>query len=197
MKRILPLWAVFVILVFSCSPKYKVEKIYHPSQDKNCLKRCDDEYIKCQSDCKKNYSVCIENSLSRAQKIYSQIAKEYEKRFNEYSKSYEIYLKQLENHKKMLTSLKGDYKFFSRMCSQYKDKEACRKKDQLKKKIKYLENNQPNAPVKPSEPSFEKILKKERQVCSCDCGCKELYDACYQSCGGSIEIKKICVENCD
>ncbi len=189
---------LFSLIIFtSCSPKYKIEKIYHPPTDKICLEKCSTDYQRCQNICQKNYSDCLEKSIERAERIYSQLKREYKIKMEEYYKNYDLYLQKSENYRKQLKALKDDYKFYERLCSQYKDKESCQKKDKVKKYIKQLEVNRPVPPEKPPEVGFSSVLESERKACSCDCGCKEIYDACYQSCGGKVEIKKICVEHCD
>lgn len=188
---------MFIIFITACSPKYKIEKIYHPPSDKNCLRECDREFNTCQSNCQKNYQQCLKDSVERAKRVYETLEKEYQVRLNQYYKKYDLYLKDLEGYRKSISSLREELKFYTRVCSQYKDREACQKKEYLNKKIKNLQTSQPSAPVKPEKIDFETVLKKERQACSCDCGCRELYDACYQGCGGRVEIKKICIEHCD
>ena len=189
---------LFSLIIFtSCSPKYKIEKIYHPPTDKICLEKCSTDYHRCQNICQKNYSDCLKKSIERAKAVYSQLQKEYRIRMEEYYKNYDLYIKKSEDYRRQLKTLKDNYKFYERLCSQYKDKESCQKKEKVKKYLKQLEVNRPAPPEKPVEIGFNSILDKERKACSCDCGCKEIYDACYQSCGGKVEIKKICVEHCD
>jgi len=192
------IFLLFVLTIFiSCSPKYKLEKIYHPPADRICLEKCHTDYQKCQNTCQKNYTDCLEKSIKRAKTIYSQLQKEYEIKITKYYKDYDLYLQKSEDYTNQLKSLKESYRFYERLCAQYKDKESCQKKDKVKKYIKQLEINRPSPPKKPAEVEFNSILEIERKACSCDCGCKEIFDACYQSCGGKVEIKKICVEHCD
>ena len=188
---------MFIIFITACSPKYKIEKIYHPPSDKNCLRECDREFNTCQENCQKNYQQCLKDSISRAKSIYDRLEREYQTKLDRYYRNYDRYLKELDAYNKQLSTYRKDYQFYAKICSQYKDREACQRKDYLKKKIKSIEYQKPNPPQKPSKIDFETVLKKERQACSCDCGCRELYDACYQGCGGRVEIRKICIEHCD
>lgn len=185
------------IFVFACSPKYKVEKIYHPPKDKACLDKCQQDFIKCENICTTNYKKCLKESIDRANKIYSKLRKEYEENLKNYYEAYRNYQKQFEIYQNLISSKQEQLKFYEKICSKYKDKDACYRRDMLRREIENLKRKKPIMPKKPIEVSYEDILKKERNICTCDCGCKELYDACYQSCGGYVEIKKICVENCD
>ena len=190
---------MFFVMFFSgcSSPKYKIEKIYYPPTDKACVDRCQKEFQKCQDTCQRNYNECLLKAPERAQKIYDQLEREYTQKLQEYYKQYRIYQNQLREREKIIERLKRDLKFYERLCAQYKDKEACYRKKNIKKALERLKYNTPVAPQKPEEISFKEILDKERALCRCDCGCKEIFDACYQACGGKVEIKRICVEDCD
>ena len=196
MIRISLLFFILIVLI-SCSPKYKIEKIYHPPTDKTCLEKCQTDYQRCQNICQKNYTNCLEKSIERAKTVHSQLQKEYQIRLVEYYKNYDLYIQKSEDYRKQLITLKDNYKFYERLCIQYKDKESCQKRDKVKNYIKQLEINRPVPPEKPARVKFNSVLERERKACSCDCGCKEIFDACYQSCGGKVEIKKICIEHCD
>ncbi|WP_457643854.1 hypothetical protein [Persephonella sp.] len=191
------LFALLLIIISACSPKYRVEKIYHPPQDKICVQKCQAEYTVCQDKCEDNYLRCLRDSIDRSQKIYSALQKEYSSRLKNYYREYNLYIREMEEINARLKRLNEELKLFSKICSKYRDKDACKKKDSLNKQIRRLKANQPSPPPKPAIVELDEILKKERAMCSCDCGCKEIYDSCYQSCGGRVEIKRICVENCD
>ncbi|MDQ7055666.1 MAG: hypothetical protein Q9M89_03935 [Persephonella sp.] len=152
---------MFIIFIVACSPKYRVEKIYHPPSDKNCLRECDREFTQCQDSCQKNYHKCLQESIDRAKKIYIQLEDEYQINLNRYYRKYDGYLKELEAYNKQLSTYRKDYQFYSKICSQYKDKEACQRRDYLKKKIKSIESQKPVPPQKPSKVDFETVLKRK------------------------------------
>jgi len=193
--RILLFAGVSVLL--ACSPKYRVEKVYHPPENKACIEKCQRDFKECQNNCQHRYKECLKESIQRAEMIYSNLQKDYSARLKRYYREYELYLKKKELINSEIKRLSKELEFLTRICSKYRDKEACERKKELSRKIRKLKSRRLTLPSKPSEVSLERILEKEREICSCDCGCKEIYDACYQSCGGRVEIKKICVENCD
>ncbi|WP_457638655.1 hypothetical protein [Persephonella sp.] len=194
----LSVWILFLLVFLaSCSPKYKIEKVYYPPEDRVCVEKCDKDYTECTAKCLEKHKECLKDSADRAEKIYRKLRDEYERLLSRYYRNYDLYTREMEIYEKNLSSLRKELKFYSRLCSQYKDKEACSRREKTRKKLKHLEANRPQPPEKPRQVNFEEILEKERKACSCDCGCRDIYDACYQSCGGKVEIKKVCVENCD
>ena len=76
------------------------------------------------------------------------------------------------------------------------DKSWCDEKNYYSRLLNELYTQKPKEPFKPVEPSYEKILKAQQELCDKDCGCKNEYNLCFQKCGGKIEYKKICVEHC-
>ncbi|NPA57940.1 MAG: hypothetical protein GXN94_01470 [Aquificae bacterium] len=195
MIRLLFLLTVF--LISACSPKYRTEKVYYPPPDKSCVERCIKDRLKCQSDCQDRYNRCLKQSVLRAERIYRQVEDQYEKELKRYYREYDLYLKKKGYAESQLKRLRQELDFYRRICSRYKDREACDRKKQLEKRLRYIKNKKLKPPAKPRKVSFDEILKQERKACTCDCGCKEIYDACYQSCGGKVEVRKVCIENCD
>jgi len=191
------LFPLIFFFILSCSPKYKIVKEYIPSNEHYCIDSCKEKLLSCKKECFKNYNRCLEQSLHRAKKLHDKLSDEYRTLLAEYEKRYRQYLDELKLYNLKLQSKKEDLKFYEKICKQYKDKEACFKTRQLKKEIKKYVYRKPTPPRKPVYISFKELLKEERKQCSCDCGCEKLYDTCFESCGGRILIKKICIENCD
>jgi hypothetical protein len=49
----------------------------------------------------------------------------------------------------------------------------------------------------PPVPAYEEVATAYRQAqCGADCGCQTADDACFRGCGGRIETRSRCVENC-
>ncbi|AAC06867.1 hypothetical protein [Aquifex aeolicus] len=188
---------LLALLLLSCSPKYKIVKEYVLPQNTLCVQDCKEKFLECKKACFESYNACLKESVERARKVYLSLLKDYERKSREYEKAYENYLKELRTYRETLYRIKEDLKFYERICSAYKDKEACDKKEWLKKRIRFYERRKPLPPQKPTMPSYEILLKREREACSCECGCEKLYDACFESCRGKVRIKKVCVENCD
>ncbi len=183
--------------MLSCGPKYKIVKTYIPPKDEACLKGCKRRLAECKNKCFENYRKCLKESADRAKKIYEVLYEDYKRSLEDYYFQYREYLFALERFRSIEYSLREDYKFYSRICSKYKDREACRRRDYLKRFLRNLPYERPVKPVRPVKPDYRRILAKESKACNCDCRCTQEYNVCFQSCGGRIETKKICVENCD
>ena len=183
--------------ISSCGPKYKVVKSYIPPKDEACVEKCKLRLAECKNRCFENYRKCLKESTERAKKIYEALYEDYQRSLQDYHFQYREYLFTLERFKRIERSLKEDYEFYNRICTKYKDREACRRRNYLKRFLRNLSYEKPLKPLKPVKPKYQRILSKERKTCSCDCGCMQDYDVCFQSCGGRIETKRICVEDCD
>ncbi|WP_457642467.1 hypothetical protein [Persephonella sp.] len=194
MKKIL---VIFILLLVSCSPKYRVIKEYSPLPNTECLDKCVKNFNKCQYTCNDKYIHCLNNAISKAEKIYQKLSAEYEKRYEKYLREYRFYEKRLKNYRENINKYVEMLKIYEKFCLKYKDPEACSMKKILKKEIKKLSTKKPEKPEKPIKITLEKVIEDQQSYCNKNCGCHEIFDACYQACGGNIEIKKICVENCD
>ncbi len=186
-----------VLILVSCGSKYSVVKNYIPSGNKECVEQCKIRLAGCKTKCLEDYRTCLKESVDRAKKIYEVLYEDYRNKLEDYHLQYREYLFTLEKFRVIESSLREDYEFFSRICKKYKDKEACKRRNYLKKHLRKIHFDRPLKPLKPVKPDYRQILVKERKACVCDCGCMQEYDVCFQSCGGRIETKRICVENCD
>lgn len=188
----------FLIALFisSCGPKYKVVKSYIPPKNEACLKRCKERLAECKKECLENYRKCLKESTERAKRVYEALYEDYRRSLEDYYARYREYLHALERFRWIERNLREDYSFYDRICKKFKDSEACRRRDYLKRLLKQLPYEGPLKPVRPTKPNYKAVLAEERMACSCDCGCTKEYDLCFQACGGRIEVKRVCVENC-
>ncbi len=188
---------VIALFLFSCSPKYEIKTIYKPpktEEGKKCIQDCEKKLLICKKECAKGYENCLNESVKRAESIYKKELEDFKREYEIYLQEYDRYLKELSLWQDKYLRLKEDYEYYLRKCSL--DKNWCDEKEYYKKLLKDWEYRKPQKPVKPQKPSYQNILKQQQNLCDKDCGCKEEYDICFQNCGGKIEIKKICVENC-
>ena len=104
--------------------------------------------------------------------------------------STEIQKKSFQTKRELLeykkTEAEKKCKLNPQTCSEYKKN---------KKKIKKLHH--PQRPIKPYKPRLQDEIAHAQKLCSLDCKCKDRYNLCYVSCGGTIDTRKICIENCN
>ncbi|NPA53318.1 MAG: hypothetical protein GXO21_01470 [Aquificae bacterium] len=195
MKQLIFLFLFF--LLFSCSPKYEIKTIYKPpptKKGKECIKICEKNFVECRNQCKKSHEKCLNEALKRAEDIYKKQLEDFKKEYEIFLKEYDRYLKEFSLWQETYIRLKEEYEFYKRRC--FVDKKWCDEMEYYKDLIRRWEYKKPERPVKPQKPSYQDILKQQQLLCDKDCQCKEIYDICFQNCGGRIEIKKICIENC-
>ncbi len=195
------MYKIFLFLIgfifISCSPKYEVKTIYklpETEDGKKCISQCQIQYEFCKKECNQNYQKCLNSALKRAKEIYKEAEKDYQIKFKKYYREYSLYTEAYRSWLNKYERTKSDFEYYSRKCSI--DKKWCDEKNYYSRLLSELYSHKPKEPFKPQEPSFEKILQVQQSKCDKECGCKNEYDTCFQSCGGKIEYKKICVENC-
>ena len=192
-------YSILGLALFSlvaCSPRYKIEKIYIPPKNNlKCVEKCKQEKYKCEKECESKKKSCLDKAIIRSKRIYTQQEKIYQKRLEVYFKQYDRYLSEYNQWRDKFLRLNEDYQYYSRKCSI--DKSWCDERDYYKKILDNWIKLKPKKPIKPKEPSFNKILKEQQSLCLRDCCCNTNFDICFQSCGGKVLLKKICVENCD
>ncbi|WP_022854017.1 hypothetical protein [Thermodesulfatator atlanticus] len=192
---------VLPFLLGACGgPKYVIKERYLAPMGLSgeiCLKECQQKFEKCQQNCQKEYQKCLAAVRVEAKEIYQKELLSYQNTLTTYEEELRLYRLKLSRYQENLNRLKEDYQFFKKICKRDKDQFACRRKDELAKKLARLKGQRPIAPLKPKRPSLTAIITELSATCVSDCGCKDLYDKCFLSCGGSIIPEKICVENCD
>ena len=192
---------LFLILFLSgCVPRYTIKHLYIPpvgTKAKQCLQTCKDERVACDIKCQDSYNNCLNKAFLRAKDI-----KGIED--TNYDKAYESYLQKLNEYKNHMLSWQSEYdkdrsdwSYFQSKCKNRHDRYACSRVNELSWTLRKMINIKPKEPQAPIKKSFVQILKNEQKVCKSDCGCQNDYDTCFLNCGGEIQLKKICIANCD
>ncbi len=194
---------IFIFLIsliaFSCSPRYEIIYIYHPPKDfqgKKCLEKCKSNKLKCKRDCLNRKRKCYKDAIRLAQDLYKERVEIYEKEYKNYLSSYKHYKDELKDWEYRKRELEQSYYYFDKLCKS--DKRFCGDKDFYYKLLIDWKTKRPYPPDKPKKPSLTEVINQQKNVlCNFSCGCEEDYNECFKECGGKIEIKKVCVENCD
>ena len=87
---------------------------------------------------------------------------------------------------------------YRELCDHKKDRNTyeCRRAREADNELTSLEAIEPILPNRPDKPILSKEIKRAQKSCSNKCGCQKEYDNCFVSCGGTLDYKKFCVENC-
>ncbi len=199
MVRLFSFLIFISFLVLSCSPRYETVHIYHPPkslQGKRCIKECEKEKSKCKKDCLQRKRKCYKDAIKLANDLYKEKIDIYEKEYRNYLTMYKQYKEELKDWEYRKRELEESYYYFDRLCKS--DKRFCGDKDFYYKLLIDWKTKRPYPPDKPTKPSLSKLINQQKNIlCSFSCGCEEEYNLCFKECGGKIEIKKVCIENCD
>ncbi len=180
-------------------PKYVVKNRYIPPivvKDNSCLHICEEKFESCQKACENQYQSCMADVRLKAINIYEKDIAKYEKQLAVYQEEMRFFRQKITEYQENFKKLNDDFRFFKRICQEKQDRYACLRQKELKKEIYHFKQNKPFRPIRPKKPNLEIIIKKLMITCHRDCGCQEIYDRCFLSCGGTIIPEKICVENC-
>ncbi len=183
MKHIVIVW--LALLFVGCSPKYRIVKTYHPPKSgaSSCLQSCELKLNNCKSHCEADFNRCKIKADQVAQKAYEQKLQSYHKALEAYASAVERY------------NMEVDFAYVG-----YYGDPFCYGRSPFYRGFFYdpfWYSPRIYLPPKPKKPSLEQEkLKAEGQMCRLDCGCQEIYDRCFSGCGGEIEQKKVCIENC-
>ncbi len=190
----------FVVFFSGCAPQYAVRNQYIPPLDqksKVCLKECFYQKQACQQRCEEDYSDCLSYANERAKKIQIRTDKDYKQRYENYLARQNDYNLEIYDWQNRYDERYKDWRYFNKKCSKNNDKYACEREYYLRYIIKRLRRDRPVEPREPRYITFSENLANQQKSCSKNCGCSNLYDSCFISCGGEIVPHKICVRNCD
>ncbi len=194
-KYLLP---VFLLFLISCStsPEYRIEKLYIDGKT-DCVKKCYIEKQNCEEKCEIQYQTCQKNAYKRAKDIYLVLEEKYYEKLKIYERLYREYLTKYDSWFSRYSMVFDTYQYYRNRCQKdSKDRYSCDIYRQINSELDHLRFLKPTPPEKPIPPDFKKILKQEKSICTKDCKCDQKFDICFSTCGGKIDIKKICIKNC-
>ncbi|MFP4639691.1 MAG: hypothetical protein ACLFMY_04545 [Guyparkeria sp.] len=177
------LLSVSAFLLSACAaPRYATEVRYAPPATEagmTCLKGCHVELQACQADCQSRREACIAGIEPRVDAAFEEALKRYELERRHYMRERQFY--QLDQalhfgfyHHPFYYGYPGyPGPFWS--TDRYWD----------------------DPPVPPVAPD-RAVIRAEviDRHCNEPCGCQEAFDQCYVDCGGQVERRVVCIENC-
>lgn len=190
-------------------PVYKTKKVYiqpENQEGKACVEECRKTAKVCVADCKQAYERCYRYAPELTSKNISRARRKYKDQlavYNEEIKAYDYERNKVERYRR---GLQKQWRRYNERCTNVFDTpNACDRKRDIEWKLKDFEleyseflRKEPKRPAKPNLPSEESLIQAIRnKVCKKDCGCRDQFERCFTPCGGRIETKKICVENCE
>jgi len=195
------LLTLFAFLLTACSPKYEIKTLYTlptDTQGRSCVQTCSTERKLCQAHCNQKQDVCLIEAKQNAQNAYPELMREYQDVLAQYNDAMNQYESEFSTWKREERRVHQDFNHYQESCSHGpQNSYECRRAGELDAALQSLEEHQPQAVERPIKPSLNGEIKKEQQYCSNECGCTKDYDNCFVSCGGQLQYKKFCIENCE
>jgi hypothetical protein len=192
--------SVIAWFISGCAPEYTVKNIYIPPvgyKAKQCLNSCRYEKADCDTKCQNSYNKCLNEAFLRAKDIKAIEDKQYSKRYGRYIRRLNDYNARMFDWQNEYDQNYRDWSYFRDKCKANHDSYACDRANDLRYIIRKSLRTKPKEPRAPVKKSFSQIVKNEQKLCKSDCGCQKEYDICFLNCGGEIQLKKICIANCD
>jgi hypothetical protein len=189
-----------ILLICSCAPKYKIVHDYTPPTSTyglSCLnKQCHKQNLYCQNLCLEQYTHCQQLQEQNAIDDFNQILGEYYAKLELHQSKLDLYFQKQKIYLQDKKFLKRKQKHALEQCeSKQLNKHNCPNYKKFKKKLKKL--NKPYKPHKPFKPTLRQTIVDYQKFCHNDCQCKENFNQCYVGCGGQVNSRKICIDNCD
>ncbi|MFI9654018.1 hypothetical protein ABGV17_04705 [Guyparkeria sp. GHLCS8-2] len=172
--------AAAVALAGCAGPRYATEVRYLPPTSQaglSCLQGCQTGMQACQADCQSRRQSCIAGIQPRVDAAFDQALRQYEAERRVYMRERQYY----RLDRAMQFGLYRDPFYYGYPASFW-----------------YTDRFYDDPPVPPRAPSRDEVRAAviDRE-CNFDCGCQTAFDQCYIGCGGQVERRVVCVENCD
>lgn len=190
-----------------CGPVYELRDQYTPPVDpvgQRCVRECESLRSGCSGECKLTFSRCTQGADEEAKEAYSRALEVYAAKLETYSAEKSLYDRTYAEYRDAKAELDGAYERAKQHCRQH-DIQACAEKDRIDDRRDHLSDDyygtgRPlhHEPKVPEKPSLEDETRRFRALrCDAECGCEKSFKACYIGCGGQVETKRYCIENCD
>jgi len=192
---------LIAIFLIACSPKYVIKTLYTQpitNQGKVCVQECNVKRETCQIHCNQKRDRCLTKAKEDAKRNFSSIMNEYEHSMHGYEAEVNRYKSEIDSWDRRYIRVEQQFKTYRELCDKKKDRDAyeCRRAREADDELSSLETFEPTPPARPNKPLLSEEIKRVQKSCSNKCGCQKEYDNCFVSCGGTLEYKKFCIENC-
>ncbi len=186
--------------LFACSPEYKIVHDYIPPHDNRGLtcidRKCSANRQQCQFQCNEGFKTCLIDQEEIARDNFPEQLSDYYHQMDIYHVKMEQYHHEYERYQQRNRHLRHLQDKALKFCQQKKiEKHQCSDFHHFKKKRNKL--YQPYAPSEPMKPSLTNSIHHMQQSCTHNCQCDQQFDKCYIGCGGKVNSRKVCIENCN
>ena len=192
------IFLLFILLLVACSPRYEIKANYilpTDTQGKTCVKNCLSKQEVCKIRCNARQDECLVKARESVKENFSNIINAYKEDLREYEDELRQYYLELNSWKRKIEFTNLDLRYYRDRCRQ-DNKYECNRANEIRDSLHHLEYSKPIKPQKPTRPSLASEIQNAQRICSKNCDCKDEYNSCFSSCGGTIQYERFCVENC-
>lgn len=183
--RLLAVGSILSVLLLSgcASPRYVPQTSYIPpqgTQAQMCIQGCQTKLQACQADCTARRNACVAKIEPQVDQAFQEALKRYEIQRQQYEADRQSWM--MDRQFDWAVGYGWPYPYHRHYYSSF----------WLTDRPYY---NQP--PVPPPAPSKQAIRAQMIQEhCNVPCDCQHQFDQCYVGCGGTVQHRMVCVENC-
>jgi hypothetical protein len=190
-----------------CAPVYEVRDEFIPPLDPSavqCTYNCEQIEASCHQDCDRAYARCAEQAQAQAREILPAALEVYAARLEAYDHQQRLYDREYRDYREEKRQLDVSLDAAEHRCRKG-ERGACAEKKRLKKAKSDLWTDYygpdgplseiPEQPARPTQAQEAARIHSER--CHNDCGCMDRFKICYIGCGGRVETRRYCLENCE
>lgn len=194
---------VLVLLLTGCGPKYElVNQRKSPIGDPiaaECMQQCRTKNDSCARSCSSEKNACLTEQKERAANDWPAKSELFAAETQTYYAEKALYdqeSRRISAEQKSLTRTFNDYKYKCKT-SVFNRATYCSRAETTRLQLLALLSEGSDEPKKPKKKSLSGLTKEYQKLCDQPCGCEESFEICFQSCGGTIETKRICVSGCE
>jgi hypothetical protein len=199
---------IFFIVVMGlaltgCGPKYKLVKQRQAPLNSQmvsaCMQECRIQNNSCTNNCSSELKDCLNEQKQKAVADWPGKLELHNSQMQTYYAEKSLYDQHEANVNARRSSLMNTFNTYKYKCQNavFNRASYCGKAEAARLQLLSALTDNAQEPKKPKKLSLQKLTSEYQQVCSRDCGCEQSFDTCFESCGGTIQTKRICVSGCE
>lgn len=197
------LLTILMLILTGCGSKYQLVKQRHAppinASSSACLQECRRQNSACTNNCSSRFNACLDEQKQRAEADWPNQLELYNAQLQTYYAEKSLYDQETAKVDAQKNFLIKKHNMYKRKChnSEFNSAVYCKEAESARLRLRSLASDYPDKPQKPTKRSLRQLTSEYQRRCSQECGCEKLFDICFESCGGTIETKRICISGCD
>lgn len=198
--------SIFIVALalglFGCGPKYELVKQRQAPVGEaaaNCMKECRIENSTCSSNCAAQSNICMDEQKIRATADWPHKLELFNVEMEAYHAQKSSYDQQKTKNQAEINTLTNTFNTYKYKCKSavFNRSAYCAQAETARLQLLSALSDTPKEPKKPKKLSLAQLTSEYQESCSQECGCESTFDMCFQTCGGTVETKRVCVSGCE